>query len=1224
VPVDFTGLAVRAENRYDWQSMRKFFKWFLLSIIALAVGIAVILYNPGLIKGPLERYLSKLAGYSITLEGDVGIATGRLIEITANDIHVSGPDWAGREDLVAVGRLSLALQTASIFDDIVVIESLQVDKLQLNLETNAGGDGNWPRNKKPDSKNDHEDDGSIVIFKNIQANDSTLRYRNGKTEVEHVFNIVSLKHHQQADGMLHTTLNGALNERQVEYTDTIGPYSNLLDGRDVSYNATGHFGELALKGEALIDDLLKPRQPIFSFDLKGPDIDEITAMLGMGDLGSGDFSLHAESALVDDSYTAGIKGEIGDVSLDVSAQTNDISQLDRLDLTVAAKGPNLDSLTRIFGVEKWPGNPFNLNGRINRDGGSLNIPGLTLEIGGTKLLLEAQLTRFPGLDASRAKLTISGDDIAQFRKLLNISGPASGAFELNGTLDVSPEGVELIDIDFVNSLGHATLAGTLGPSPAYIGSKLDLHIDGDNANSVMAGLGWDILPEQPFKLSKHVEVTKGGLLVDQGALLTIGEDVLEAGGFVAFDRGGKGTGLDVKVSGKHLAQVLGRDAGDAYVPDSPYKLGGHVKIMEEGLRLENTELEIADARLNADGLIVLNRQLSGTELDFKLNGDNLSSLKNYKVIGNTLDIFVPGQPYQADGRFTVDESAWKFGGVSGSIGKANIDLDVLISRQADWEGSNIRFSVKGPDLNGLLVKKDEPGLPSGAFESSAHVTLSGNRLSIKDFDFSNNNARGKIDMDLGWPVDKSIDARFDVDIMGDDIRNFLPRSDLFEAGKAAFRLGTAGEIQGSQFNVDHFDAEVGNLRATLKGRLIDSPEDERAEVSLSISSTDISKIGKLRGEALPSQALDIKANFAGNAEQFALRKLVGSLGESHLTGDLDVSLKGPKPDIKLAATSEYIDIRPFLKQDQSKAETGTTPKADRLIPAIPIPLDAFTVVDMNIQLDISELQYPSNSIRNLILNLEQRSGSLLLQKLSFDAPRGKLDASLSITPDDTGKADVKVDLNTEGFVYNYSGLPKDKLEHVPAFDIDFHAGGKGADLREVAGSLNGSLYVGSSGGNAENVDLGVLNTFVLEELFSLILPKSKQAYDSQFSCIAAIVDISDGLMKTNPALAFTSQRIIVVSKGTLDLKTEKMNFNFNATPTNALKVSATEVFQPYILISGTLAKPNVGVDPGKTVLHGGAAIATLGTSVLAKGVLDRLGTALPVCEDMLKNTPQKK
>jgi len=99
--------------------------------------------------------------------------------------------------------------------------------------------------------------------------------------------------------------------------------------------------------------------------------------------------------------------------------------------------------------------------------------------------------------------------------------------------------------------------------------------------------------------------------------------------------------------------------------------------------------------------------------------------------------------------------------------------------------------------------------------------------------------------------------------------------------------------------------------------------------------------------------------------------------------------------------------------------------------------------------------------------------------------------------------------------------------------------------------------------------------------------------------------------------------MILVAKGTLDLKTEALNINFNATPTKVLKINATEVFQPYLVITGTLASPEVGVDPGRAVIAGGAAIATLGTSVLAKGLYDRLGHAVPVCDGMLNDKPQK-
>ena len=138
------------------------------------------------------------------------------------------------------------------------------------------------------------------------------------------------------------------------------------------------------------------------------------------------------------------------------------------------------------------------------------------------------------------------------------------------------------------------------------------------------------------------------------------------------------------------------------------------------------------------------------------------------------------------------------------------------------------------------------------------------------------------------------------------------------------------------------------------------------------------------------------------------------------------------------------------------------------------------------------------------------------------------------------------------------------------------------------------------------------------------MPKSDQDDDLNLTCAALIVKIKDGMMTTDPALAFTTSKITVISKGTLDLKTEKMNFNFNATPNNALKISAGELFNPYILVGGTLSKPAVGLDPGKVILHGGAAIGTAGISILAKGLIDRVSTTIPLCDEMLKTVQQQQ
>ncbi len=307
-----------------------------------------------------------------------------------------------------------------------------------------------------------------------------------------------------------------------------------------------------------------------------------------------------------------------------------------------------------------------------------------------------------------------------------------------------------------------------------------------------------------------------------------------------------------------------------------------------------------------------------------------------------------------------------------------------------------------------------------------------------------------------------------------------------------------------------------------------------------------------------------------------------------------------------------------------ESDAGAAPAdiQDRLIPAKPLPLQALAVADVTLKLNIDELRYRQDSIRNLDLEAVLQAGKLQIKQLDFEGPRGKIRSSLSIIPRDTKMADVKVDFSAEKLVLNLSGQPPENLSQVPAFDIQIHADGQGRDLRELAGSLNGSLLLGSAGGTMEGVNLRILDTFILDEIFSHFMPKAKIVDDQGLSCVAVIMKIANGKMETSPAFAFTTGRIALIAKGTLDLKTEEMQFNFNATPRNALKISAGELFNPYILVGGTLSKPTVGLDPARALLHGGAAIGTAGISILAKGFLDRVGDPATLCEEMLQKIQQ--
>ena len=1206
--------------------MKKFFKWLSLFIIATVAGVAILVYNPGLIKSALERHLSELTGYSISLHGELNIEPGRMTEVTAQNIRISGPEWASHDDLVSIRDLKLSLLTASLFKDIIILESLTFMDLDLNLETNADGKGNWLSANLASSMDGEEPDGPVVIFRNVASSNANIRFRNGRTETENVLHIATLSHHQKTDDMLHTSLVGALNNRPVTYKGMIGPYSNLLDGRDISFTTTGQFGDLKLSGHGQIDDLLAPRRPVFDLELQGPEIDEITAMLQIDDLGSGGFSLRARGGEVGDLYEADINGKVGDVSISASLSASDLDDLNQFDLKAGLSGPSLRAFAMAFGLTGLPDKPFGLKGNAERLGGTLNISSLALNIGGTQFLLDALLSNFPSLEASRMKLSISGDNITQFHELLGISGLATGPFQVQGRLDVNAEGLELVQVELETELGQATISGTLHATPGYVGSELQLHLDGENAHSLMSTFKVDGFPEQPFTLNARVEVEEGGLQVERGVLVTIEDVRLDLGGFIALNDDMLGTNLGVGISGKYLNRVLQRFVGETGLPDQPYSMMGRVQVLEDGIHLDDVKVEFEDINLITSSIIKLGEPLTGTGFDFQIEGADLSSLRRFEFIGDSLDILVPGQSYQASGRFIFVNNGWRLDEVNSRIGATRFDLNAFISDKDGGVESTVSFSTNGPGLNSLLQIQNEAELLSGAFESSGQLKLLDKSLNIRGFKYKSGRAQAKVNMDLDLPFVDGSAMRFEIDIEGDDIRYLTPPIDAFEFQKAPYKIKSVGNIKGDHLSLDQFESRIGELQIYLNGEFDQSPTNTIVEIGVGAMSKDISSLGRLYGKPLPALALDLQTYFKGNLHRFILKDLKGSFGESQLEGDLDVSLAGPKPRIKLTVNSSRLDIRPFIDpaepdENINEQEPVSTITDGRVIPATPLPLDALATADVSLMLNIDELVYHNDSLRNLILETEIQSGELRVPRFSLDAPIGKLKSSFSIVPDRVGNTDVKIDLVGQDIVFNLSGHEEDQLARVPRLDIDIHVTGKGRHLREVAGTANGTMFLGSKGGTLEGVDLSLLDSFILDDIFSLLMPESKTPPVTQLSCFAAKFNIKNGFVKTRPALAFTSRRVMVETRGTLDLRTEKMHFNFNATPNNAWLINTSEVLQPYILISGSMSQPEVGIDPAQALFHGGAAIGTAGLSILVKGLLDRIRNSTPLCEEMLRTGP---
>ena len=117
-------------------------------------------------------------------------------------------------------------------------------------------------------------------------------------------------------------------------------------------------------------------------------------------------------------------------------------------------------------------------------------------------------------------------------------------------------------------------------------------------------------------------------------------------------------------------------------------------------------------------------------------------------------------------------------------------------------------------------------------------------------------------------------------------------------------------------------------------------------------------------------------------------------------------------------------------------------------------------------------------------------------------------------------------------------------------------------------------------------------------------------------------------LRTDPAIVIRTKELDVISTGSVDLRTEAIDFNFKTTARGGLGFSAGELLNSYVKVSGTLSRPHLTVDPKGTLVYGGAAFATGGLSILATTLWDRVTRQKDPCAAALaeanRRTAKKK
>lgn len=951
-------------------------KWFLVILAAIAaglIGFAIWVSHADLtfLKPTIEAYVEEATGRSFSIGGQFTLTLDDHVVLVAEDLQLSNGPWSNTP-MATIEQLVIKTDYPSLLSRTLVIRDLILHNSTLALEQNDR------RNTWSLGDSDSQDGSGTFRFVLQQARLHNAKVMYNAPALKRPLDIVissAKQEHNLDDDSISGHIVAAINGRPVELRGLLNSFDNLRAGQDIEYDMSGNLGALTIQSQGTIDNVWEPTRPTLELGISSTDIDEITAMLGLPDVGDGGFRLNARLTSNRRSLTASAQASLPGININATGRSTNLAKLADADFDIAASGPQLGRLFKLFDIDHVPLEPFQLTANLRQSDSNLVIDDARLSIASATIQLDGALADLPRFDPVYITLNATGPDLSAFNALLVLPYSFTGAFELDAEYR-NDDGRTVLDANLATAPLSLEVSGPLGSPPNIFESQFQVHASGNNLHAVASILAPD-----------------------------------------------------------HAALRF-------TVPD-PFELKGNLTIEADGLRAENISAKVRDGRL--------------------------------------------------------------FG-------------DVAIS------GSKGAFSARGslPNLQAW----------TSSIESWHPATL---------------------------PIDLSI----------------------------------AGSWNPDHLQVDSGELSFGEATARWTG-LFDYPPDGFAtDLDLNITIPDLAALGLIGDKTLPSLPMQLEAHFDGSKASFVMDAMDGNLGATTFSGSLHVQLSDPIPKIDADIEFDILDFRDWA--DDADLQVAPT----QVIPDYPIPIQAFAKFDGAIDITANTIHLSEVSLTDALVTATLLDGSLRVTNLDVVAPRGKLDGTLDLRPTDRG-AEMEVTFQAQNLGLNLAGDPQD-LEHTILYDLDLDLGAQGNSTRELAATLTGTIQIDSDGGRFHNRNLSLLYSDFGRELLFALNPLAKQTPYTEITCAKVVITATHGLLQSAPNIIVQTDKINLISKGSIDLATEKIDFNFNTKPRKRLSISASELLNPYIRVAGTLSKPRLTLNTRGTAV----AALTAGWSILAQAAWDR-------------------
>jgi hypothetical protein len=331
-----------------------------------------------------------------------------------------------------------------------------------------------------------------------------------------------------------------------------------------------------------------------------------------------------------------------------------------------------------------------------------------------------------------------------------------------------------------------------------------------------------------------------------------------------------------------------------------------------------------------------------------------------------------------------------------------------------------------------------------------------------------------------------------------------------------------------------------------------------------------------------------------------------------VSGSLRVET-GETPAVRGSLDSQHVDASRWMAAPRDDGAPAA-PAGGRVFGDAPLPLADPLPVRLDLRWTAARLTTRLAQNEDVEMGLMAEPRKLVVDPLTWRGPHGGA-LSVHFSADGLGDAprvafrasgkDVRLALRED------TGIPTRML---PPMELDIDLRARGATPRQLASSLDGHVIVYQGEGPMAMRFFRLLYADVLTQIIKALNPNAPPSGVSQMECAVVGASVSDGVATVKP-MVIRTRETTALSSGTVDFGKETVDLRFNTVAREGLGISAGMLVNPFFKIGGTLQSPSLEVDAARGVISGGAAVATAGLSILAKGFVDRILHSGDPCGD---------